>query len=233
MNFDQVTLATRVDVTKQLKPSQYVSFDGAEKPGLRVMFVGNSITLHGVNLAIGWPNFWGMAASAPEKDYVHLCCAHIRKTHPQAAFCICQAGDWERQYAEGDRTFPEFAAARDFGADVIIIKLAGNCPVENFDGALFQKNFASLIGYLNSTGRAQVIVATEFYRHPARDAIRRYAEESGCPLCVLDDLGDRPEMKAIGLFAHEGVANHPGDLGMQTIAGRLCAVFDTMEAARA
>jgi hypothetical protein len=41
----------------------------------------------------------------------------------------------------------------------------------------------------------------------------------------LGDLGERDDMKAIGLFEHRGVANHPGDLGMQTMSDRIFAVL--------
>ena len=37
---------------------------------------------------------------------------------------------------------------------------------------------------------------------------------------------DLPENKALGLFEHDGVANHPGDAGMENIAE---AVYDKLK----
>lgn len=70
-----------VEAKNQLKESEVVRFERLESSGLRVMFVGNSITLHGVKEDIGWMNCWGMAASTKEKDYVHRCIEKICKTN--------------------------------------------------------------------------------------------------------------------------------------------------------
>ena len=38
----------------------------------RILFLGNSITMHSPNPSIGWTNNWGMAASGMGNDYVHV-----------------------------------------------------------------------------------------------------------------------------------------------------------------
>ena len=69
--------------------------------------------------------------------------------------------------------------------------------------------------------KAKILVTTAFWHHPLDDALREYASERGLPCIELGDLGEEDTMKALGLFEHDGVANHPGDLGMQRIAERI------------
>ena len=59
-----------VSAENQLKQNSCVTFFG--DGNLKILFVGNSITRHGVLEEIGWLNDHGMAASSIDKDYVHL-----------------------------------------------------------------------------------------------------------------------------------------------------------------
>ena len=87
-----------VSAQKQLGNNSIFSFEKPEGKGKRIMFVGNSITRHGIKPEIGWHGDWGMAASRKEKDYVHLLVDKINKIEPDASFCICQVANWEREY---------------------------------------------------------------------------------------------------------------------------------------
>ena len=47
--------------------------------GLKILFVGNSISRHAPKPEVGWTGDWGMAASEAEKDYLHLIVAKIKE----------------------------------------------------------------------------------------------------------------------------------------------------------
>ncbi len=209
------------EANKNLRESENVRFIGLENGGKRLLFVGNSITRHAPLDSIGWSGDWGMAASCPENDYVHRVAAMVRSVSAPPAVCICQAAAWERAYKTGVETYPLYESAREFAADVIVVRLIENCAVEDFDAAAYKAALDGLLAYLDKSGRAKTILTTGFWPHVGNPAIREYAAEKALPCAVLDDLGPQPEMRADGLFEHAGVAAHPGDRGMQAIAQRI------------
>lgn len=213
-----------VDATVQLKDSAAVRFFNPEGRGKRVMFMGNSMTLHGIKEDIGWHGEWGMAASCPEKDYVHCMMRSIEEATADPAFCICQVSVWENHYKDGKEYLPRYENAMAFAPDILVMRYIENCPKADFDPAVFKAESTLLIGKLCKEG-TQVILTTGFWRHPGDDAIRELGKEMQVPVVELGDLGERDDMKAIGLFDHKGVANHPGDLGMQTMSDRIFAVL--------
>ena len=215
---DQIDKNT-VKAKGQLKAGNYVTFFQTEGEGKRVMFVGNSITRHGILHDIGWHQDWGMAASDISKDYVHLLAEKLSSLEKDPAFCVCQVAAWERDY----KTITDYSPwepARDFGADLIFLRLIENAPKKEFDPVKFKEQLHSLRRYLDPTGKAQIIIGTSFWKHVGDPVLTEYAKEQGIPLIYMGDLGEDDENKAIGLFEHDGVASHPGDLGMQRIADR-------------
>ncbi len=210
----------------QLKPSGAVRFENPEGKGKRILFVGNSITLHGYRPEIGWHGEWGMAASAKEKDYVHLVMTKTKETDPDAAFGICQVASWESHHEEGESHFTKYEAAREFCADIIILRFIENCPKDSFDKENFLKEARKLVSFLDKDKKAAFVVTTGFWRHPGDGALKEFAQELSAPLVELGDLGEDPKMKALGLFEHRGVSVHPGDLGMAAIAER---IFEKMK----
>ena len=210
-----------VSAKGQLAESDLVKFHFPEKGGVRVLFVGNSITLHGIRPEIGWHLACGMAASAPENDYVHLLERAVLAEDPDAAFGICQVADWERNYKVGSEKHPLYRSAREFAADIIVVRFIENCSKNEADEEAFKDEAVRLVRYLDKDHKAKVIASTGFWPHPFDEAMREVARRLNAPCVELGDLGRDNAMKAIGLFEHNGVAIHPGDLGMKRIAERL------------
>ena len=210
-----------VSAKNQLEPLKFIRFVNRDGKGKRIMFAGNSITIHGIRPELGWHWEWGMAATCEENDYVHVVMNEVKKTDPDAAFCIAQVSRWEVNWAKDYQTAIELhEEAREFDADVIIIRAVENCPRDVYEEKHFMESYKALINYLNK-GNAKVILTTSFWKVAADEAIKKVGEEMGVPVIYLGDLGELDEMKAIGKFEHAGVANHPNDNGMAEIAKRI------------
>ncbi len=219
-----------VSAENQLNELVHIEEINGGGAGRRVLFVGNSITMHGYKPDIGWYGVnYGMAASCKEKDYVHRVLEGLGKKEPDVVACVCQAAHWEREYTRLDEVPEEhYGRARDFAADVIVLRIVENCDWKQHDSAVFRRKLKRFLDYLNKTGEAKIIVTTGFWKHPGDADLRAVAAERGYPLVELNDLGEMDEMKAIGLFAHEGVANHPGDKGMEEIAQRILSCIQEL-----
>ena len=163
-----------------------------------------------------------MAASSKDKDYVHQLISKINLMNVDAAYCICQAAEWERRYMEGtEKLYSFYEGAHNFGANIIVIRLIDNCSFSEWNSEVFKVELRKLIAYFDSSQKAKVIITDGFWHHCGDEALKEFAEINGISFVELGDLGELDEMKAVGLFEHDGVAAHPGDLGMKKIAERI------------
>ena len=205
-----------VDASNQMvNVSSIVSYMGDKPAPLKILVVGNSITRHGPKPDIGWERDWGMAASAPEKDYVHLLYAKLRAAGVSPFMMIRQASGWEIGYLN-EGILDKFAEERAFDADIVIYRLGENVKKET--KYAFREKLEAFINHICPRGK--VVFTTNFWKNEiVDDGIRDLAAKRGEP-CV-DIVCTAEDQMALEPFDHKGVAMHPGDKGMEMIAEKL------------
>ena len=234
MEKDYIKLNT-VTAENQLKGNEFVAFAHRENAAFKVLFVGNSITRHGVKEDIGWFHDHGMAASSIDRDYVHRTVAMLEEKYGPVSFCIAQLATWERDFWHCDEVMNEFYTdARDFAADLIVIRLGENIRDDDYRRFNVKEYYDAMIKFLAAKNpRAKVIVTDNFWKRKCLEETGRsindeffdVARENGYIFCTIKDLSDDERTMAIGLFEHRGVSIHPGDYGMEMIAKR---IFDAV-----
>ena len=93
----------------------------AQEKTERLLVLGNSITRHGPAPKIGWTGDWGMAASAEEKDFVHL----VSRGLGSPALKAMNIADFERDLEASD-VQARFKAAWDFKPTLVIVAIGEN-----------------------------------------------------------------------------------------------------------
>lgn len=212
-----------VESKNQLDSSRYVTKVIKDEHALKVIFVGNSITLHAPKPEIGWNGNWGMAASKKENDYVHRVVEGLEETFGLVNYCIAQGAAWEGNYPKGQEILKQYYEdARNFNADVVIIRLGENILNSMLQEVDCKPYLEEMIRFFASNPLAKVIVTDNFWRRESLDNIlKEIAEKNGYIFCQLHDLQDDEKTMAIGQFEHKGVSIHPSDYGMKCIAKRI------------
>lgn len=185
--------------------------------GMKILFVGNSITKHAMKLEVGWDRDCGMAASSIDKDYVHLIVDKIKKQYDEnVAFGIAQVAAYERNFFTM-KPEDKYELAAEFNADIIIMFFGANVSkdYDNMENPerKFEDAVVDLRNYLNKDGHAKVFISEGFYIRPVLNAEKEAASKRlGDTFITLGDIPTREDT--------HGMFNHPGDVGMQAIADR-------------
>ena len=193
--------------------------------GVKVLFIGNSITLHGPNAAIGWTNNWGMAASAADKDFVHLVTREVeRRLGRRADLVVRNYANFERDFSSWDWSKTEELAKED--PDVLVIALGENVRSlkGESDRLAWRDAFKRLLGaFLDGRNtKPLAVVRGSFWPDADKDWAMAYAASDYAIPFVKSDVYTQPGMDASDAgFSHPGVKAHPGDRGMAEIAARI------------
>ena len=189
----------------------------------KVLFLGNSITLHGPAPAIGWLGNWGMAASTEDNDYVHLVLKAIAKAagkDPKSM--VVNIADFERQFETYDLAVG-LKRELAFRADLIIVAIGENVPALTSERAqdAFQASVVRLLKKLQDSGDPVIVVRSCFWPDSTKDVrLRAACRAAGGIFVDASPLGADPanQARAERKFSHDGVAGHPGDKGMRALA---------------
>lgn len=185
----------------------------------KILVIGNSITYHPPDPTIGWNADWGMAASAPDKDYFSQLRDSLQSHLPGLQLIRENVYPFERQFASLD--YSQYQHLRDFKADLLIIRLGENVSPEALQEWNFSEELQNFAGYLTS-GDGRVIISSTFWPNPrVNEQLHHAASHGKWEFVELSDLGQVAGFMALKDFKNESVASHPNNLGMEIIARRL------------
>ncbi len=195
-----------------------------------ILIFGNSITKHPPGPQVGWYGNWGMAASVESKDF-----SHIISTALEAQITPVNISDFEMSHT----TFDLKNLDKHFvqTPDLIIIKIGENV----LQATDFDKSFTKFISYIkDKTPNAKIVIAGTFWQNdPVNKVMIAESQSRKIPFVNLQQLDTQINKSFIGedMFSvdgskykitDQGVANHPGDVGMKNIADLILTKVDSI-----
>jgi hypothetical protein len=192
----------------------------------RILFLGNSITYHPALPSIGWYNNWGMAASAEDKDYVHvLTTAIAARAGATPQIMVKNIFEFETNYT-GYAIASNLAAELAFQPTVLVLAIGENVTLSSqTDIGNYAAACANLLETFKANSHPVIFSRGCFWSNPTKDGIMQAVTESeGGTYVDIGALGSDPLNYAYSEepYALNTIINgHPGDRGMAGIADAL------------
>lgn len=228
---DQVPVLSTAPILSRTRINELTSgpAQAAFKPYYqRMMVIGNSIMNHAPLPEKGWFLTNGMAASAPDKDFVHLLKTNLAVQYPNVSVRLVSAGNFERQFGRPEYSIDEFnEPLQQFRPDLIVIRMGENIDEgEVRSPRSFESQFRLLLDrfstYLGQP--VKIVCTTSVWKRPQADAvIRRVCLERGITLADLGTMVGQDQYFAFGEYKDASVGAHPNDAGMKRIADLIWA----------
>ncbi|HNX33942.1 MAG TPA: SGNH/GDSL hydrolase family protein [Kiritimatiellia bacterium] len=200
----------------------------------KILFLGNSITLHGPNPSIGWTNNWGMAASAQAKDYVHVvqsAVAELTGAVPDIMFR--NIATFEQNYTNYN-VETSLADAFAFAPDLFVLAIGENVPAFTSEEqkTQFKNGVARIINGVRTHSRPIVVVRSCFWASATKDlALSQVSRQAGALFVNIGALGadESNYARSERYYENAGVGAHPGDKGMSEIANAILQALLSQE----
>jgi len=200
----------------------------------RVLCIGNSITLHMENEKARWYSRHGMAASAPELDYVHQLQTMLRESNDSTEVLPKNIGEWE---LNPTLNLDSILSESMEGVDVVVVRLGENM-ISGQSQASYEAAYDSIFAYCKR--HADFVMTTGQYwgNKDKEQGCWKAAQKNEIRMAKIDwifDLGDEVAPKVGDMIqgydlemypiTTEFVCTHPNDKGMAMIAEE---IYETM-----
>ena len=204
---------------------------GTSDKVIKIAFIGNSLTLHGVSENIGWTHESGMAASSLENDYVHRVIEKISTSkNISVEYGLINTADFERNFINFDNS--RLSKLLEFSPDYVIFQQGENVSSNDIKKQykLYVEKYSDLIkNFDNST---KIVCLPFWYDKDKISVITEVAIKTNSFLVDLSHLGGGLDNRNYAIsevkYSHKGVGLHPGDFGMENISDNIFSVFNAL-----
>lgn len=197
-----------------------------ESRHIRIVFVGNGLTLHEPHPEIGWVGAHGMAASSLAKDYVHMTLSKLGIEDRDVFIQNFHSFETDRSVA--DKHIWSLKSVFDQKPSALIIQLGDSVTTQEQLNN-FAHNMKLLVGEaVMHVGK--VYCLSSWWHSEAKDyVIQTISHMYGATYVFIGDLYNHPDNsdRKESLHWHLGIQAHPQDWGMEQIAARLVSAIGT------